>query len=80
MRSELKDISARKQLICITHLPQIASMAGVHYSVGKRVGGSKTETFIAELDRDARVKEVAMLLSGREVTEAGIKAAKELMK
>lgn len=76
---KLSEISKKKQIICITHLPQIASKAEHHYSVQKEVKGEKTQTFIKMLDKKERVLEIAKLLSGEKVTDASIKAAGELL-
>lgn len=73
------EISRKKQVICITHLPQIASYATLHYSVGKEIKGNKTETYIKRLDKKERILEIAKLLSGEKVTDSSIKAASELI-
>jgi len=76
---KLSEISQKKQIICITHLPQIASRGDYHYSVQKEVKGDKTQTFIKMLDKKDRVYEIAKLLSGEKVTDASLKAAGELL-
>jgi len=76
---KLREISVSKQLLCITHLPQIAAYSDTHYSVGKYVYEGKTETRIEKLDKELKVREVAKLLSGETVTETSIKAANELI-
>ncbi len=76
---KMHEISQKKQVICITHLPQIASYASVHYSVGKEIKGNKTETYIKRLDKKERIFEIAKLLSGEKVTDSSIKAAQELI-
>lgn len=76
---KLRQISSLKQLLCITHLPQIAACSDTHYSVGKHVSGGKTETRIEKLDSKDKVREVAKLLSGETVTDASMKAAEELI-
>ncbi len=77
--AKLAEISKKKQLICITHLPQIAAYGGLHYSVGKKTDGKRTETFIKQLGHEERVREIAKLLSGDRVTDASINAAEELI-
>jgi DNA repair protein RecN (Recombination protein N) len=77
--NKLYEISRKKQLICITHLPQIAGFSDTHYSVGKQVKDGKTETTIKKLNKKEKVEEVAKLLSGDKVTEASLKAAEELI-
>jgi DNA repair protein RecN (Recombination protein N) len=76
---KLKEISAKKQLLCITHLPQIAAYSDTHYSVEKHVVDNKTETQINRVKDDKKAEEVAKLLSGEKVTAASLEAAKELI-
>ncbi len=75
----LKSLSSFHQVIAITHLPQIAGLADIHFAVSKSEDGRRTKTTMQKLSLDERVHEVAKLMSGAEVTEAGIKGAKELM-
>ncbi len=76
---KMYEISRKKQVLCITHLPQIASFADVHYSVVKEIKENKTETNIKQLNKKERILEIAKLLSGEKVTESSIKAAQELI-
>ena len=66
-------------MLTITHLPQIAGLADTHFAVEKIEDGKRTATQLRKLDVDERVREVAKLMSGERVTEAGLKSAKELM-
>lgn len=79
----MKNLSRHHQIIAITHLPQIAGLADEHYVVEKveqKKGRSgRATTTIRKLTLEQRVREVARLLSGAEVTEAGLKSARELM-
>jgi len=75
----LKSLSDFHQVIAITHLPQIASLGDAHYVVEKRVKKGRAETSIRQLQLDEQVREVARLMSGAEVTEAGLAGARELM-
>ena len=77
---KLNSISSKKQLICITHLPQIAAYSSLHYSVGKKIKDNKTETIIIRLGKKEKKEEIAKLLSGEKVTDASLKAAEELIK
>lgn len=77
--AKLLEISGKKQLICITHLPQIAACAQTHFSVEKAVTGGKTETVIIKKTGADRETEVARLLSGEKVSEASLVAARELI-
>jgi DNA repair protein RecN (Recombination protein N) len=75
----LKNLSSFHQVIAITHLPQIAGLADAHYVVHKSENGKRTSTSIRKLSVDERVHEVAKLMSGEKVTEAGLEGAKELI-
>ena len=75
----LKKLSTHHQVIAITHLPQIAGMADHHFAVEKIEQNKRTQTQLRLLEEEDRVIEVAKLLSGSTVTEAGLKNARELM-
>ena len=77
----LRALGARHQhqVVCITHLPQIAALAETHYQVGKRVRGGRTLTWVKRVDGDARVDEIARMLAGGRVTPAARSHAKELI-
>lgn len=75
----LKKLSKHHQVIAITHLPQIAGLADTHFAVEKIESNKKTVTQLRPLNDGERVQEVAKLLSGEKITEAGLKSAKELM-
>lgn len=76
---KLKDLSQKRQLIAITHLPQIAGLADHHLCVTKRVTERGTETDIIELKNSARVEEIAKLLSGGGITDAALQQARNLI-
>ncbi len=76
---KLKEISKKKQLICITHLPQIAAFSDTHFSVAKGTQDGKTHTTINLLTSKEKTVEVAKLLSGETVTDASLKAAQDLI-
>ena len=75
----LKKLAASHQVIAITHLPQIAALADFHFAVEKSEQNGRTSTRLRELSETDRVHEVAKLLSGAAITEAGLESAKELM-
>ena len=75
---KLSVIAKKHQVLCITHLPQIAAMADVHYLIEKRVLNDKTITSISQLDYDASVNEIARLLGGATITDNTIAAANEM--
>ncbi len=76
---KLKRVATKRQVFCITHLPQIASMAGSHYGVTKSVKKERTSTEVRLLDRQERVEEIARMLGGKTITEATVKHAEEMI-
>lgn len=75
----LKNLAAFHQVVAITHLPQIAGLADEHFVVFKTETGGRTATSMRKLSLEDQVREVAKLMSGAEVTEAGLEGARELM-
>lgn len=76
---KLKEISRTHQIICITHLPQIASCGDFNYRIYKDSSDTSTFTHVEMLSPEEKVGEIARLLGGVSVTEATVKAAKELI-
>ncbi len=76
---KLQSLSSYHQIICITHLPQIASKRAAHFLVTKEVKGNRTQTRISELDRERRVSEIARLLGGKTVSKKAIARAREML-
>ena len=66
------------QVLCITHLPQIAAMADIHFEIEKHQKGTETITEIHPLDKEESVRELARLLGGAEITEAVLQNAREM--
>jgi DNA repair protein RecN (Recombination protein N) len=77
---KLKALSEYNQVLCITHLPQIAGKADAHFSVKKVVRENRTQTIIVRLDPAERVQEVARLLGGKVISERAIAHAEEMLK
>lgn len=75
----MKKLSESRQLICITHLPQIAAMSDTHFRVSKSEKNGETVAEIKYLDENEKINEVAKLISGEKVTESASKSAKELI-
>ncbi|KAF0139612.1 MAG: DNA repair protein RecN (Recombination protein N) [Stygiobacter sp.] len=75
----LKELASVHQIIAITHLPQIAGLADIHFAVEKRKSADRVVSSIRKLDNEKRVEEVAKLMSGEEITEAALNGARELM-
>ena len=66
------------QVICITHLPQIAAMANHHYLIDKQVNNGKTITSIEHLDKEKEIMELARLIGGVEITDTVVESAREM--
>jgi len=76
---KIKAISKNTQILCITHLPQIASLSDNHIYVDKIVESNKTFTKIKILNTAERIKEIARMLGGNENIEASMAHAKKLI-
>jgi DNA repair protein RecN (Recombination protein N) len=76
----LKKLAAANQVLCVTHLPQIASFADHHYLVEKRESKGRTVAQVEELDRAARTREIGRMLSGQKLTPEALKNAEQLIK
>ena len=74
---KLYTVSKGKQVMCVTHLPQIAGMADSHYLIAKHEENGRTYTQVAELDRDGRRHELARLHGGDHITETTLASAEE---
>ena len=72
-------LAGKRQVICITHLPQIAAMADIHFYIEKRVDSGVTRTKISLLEKEERISEVARMLGGEEVSPAALQNARELI-
>lgn len=77
--SIMKEMSGGRQVMAITHLPQVASQGNAHFLVYKEESASAANTNIKSLSDEERVKEIAKLLSGEEITEAALTNARELL-
>lgn len=76
---KLHQIAKKQQVICITHLPQVAAQGNVHFYVNKRVASGKAKMQIAELSGKSRVQEVARLISGEKITKTSLAHAESLL-
>jgi DNA repair protein RecN (Recombination protein N) len=75
----LRKLGQDRQVLCVTHLPQVASQANQHFQVSKRNNGGKTLSSIDALDSNARVEEIARMLGGLEITATTRSHARELL-
>ncbi|NOQ18901.1 MAG: DNA repair protein RecN [Desulfobacterales bacterium] len=76
---KLADLAAHHQVICITHLPQIAKFGDQHYSISKHVTKGRTRTSISLLSDKDRYKEIARMLGGEKITQATLEHAREML-
>lgn len=77
---KLKSLAATSQVLCVTHLPQIASFADHHYLIEKREIRGRTRTSVRRLDDTERTEEIARMLSGAKITEEALKHAAEILR
>ncbi len=76
---KLKGIGKNKQVICITHLPQLAAAADNHYLIQKNTDGEMASTTLTELDERGREEELARIIDGREVSDLALKHARQML-
>jgi DNA repair protein RecN (Recombination protein N) len=76
----LKKLSAANQVLCVTHLPQIAGFADHHYRVEKLESRGRTVAVIEELQNEARTREIGRMLSGQKLTEEALRNAEQLIR
>ncbi len=77
---KLKQLSRSTQVLCVTHLPQIASFADHHFLIAKREAEGRTRTFVRSLENGERTRELARMMSGAKLTETSIKHAEQMLK
>ena len=77
---KLKEVSRTRQVLCVTHLAQIASLADSHYKISKSVKNDKTYTEVNPLDHDGRRDELARIIGGVEITQATLDYAEEMLR
>lgn len=77
---KLRQLAARRQVLCVTHLPQVAAQGQHHFAIQKEVRAGKTQTRVAALDSAGRVGELARMLGGREITASTEAHAAEMLR
>lgn len=77
---KLKEIAQGQQVICVTHLPQVAAFADHHYLIEKAQSKGRAAMKVVSLNKDNRVQEIARLISGEKITKTSLEHAKELLK
>lgn len=76
---QLRKLGDNRQVLCVTHLPQVASQAHNHYKVTKIKGNNSTSTGMLVLNNDQRIEEIARMMGGIEITESTLNLAKEML-
>ena len=76
---KLKSLARFKQVLCVTHLPQLAALADTHLLISKAERGGRTYTSVTPLDREGRKKELARIIGGTHITETTLKSAEEML-
>lgn len=76
---KLADLARHHQVVCITHLPQIAKFGDHHFRISKRVADGRTRTLITRLTPEARTREIARMLGGERITRVTLEHARELL-
>jgi DNA repair protein RecN (Recombination protein N) len=77
---KLKELARTNQVLCVTHLPQIATFADHHYLIEKKESAGRTRTAVRNITGNERTEEVARMLSGAKVTESSLKHAEQMIK
>ena len=76
---KLKSLSAAQQVLCVTHQPQIASLADRHFVVEKSVSGKRTSISVRELSKPEQVEEIARMLAGETISDTAREHAREML-
>jgi DNA repair protein RecN (Recombination protein N) len=77
---KLKELARTHQIICVTHLPQIATFADHHYLISKKEVSGRTRTTVGEITGEERTEEIARMLSGAKLTDTSLKHAEQMIK
>ena len=76
---KLRSVAKHKQVLCVTHLPQMAALASTHLLIAKEERGGRTYTSVTPLDREGRKRELARIIGGASITETTLKSAEEML-
>ena len=79
MGQKLKQVSRDRQVLCITHLAQIASLADHHFLIAKDEKNGRMETSVLPLQKEGRVREIARIMGGMQTTETLLHTAEEML-
>lgn len=76
---KMRAIAMRKQVLCVTHLPQIAALGSAHFRVEKHTDGERTQTNVVRLDQDGRIREISRLVGGAQDSESSLAHARHML-
>ena len=76
---KLRSVSKSKQVLCVTHLPQLAALASTHLLIAKEERDGRTYTTVTPLDKEGRKRELARIIGGSQITETTLKSAEEML-
>ena len=76
---KLRSVAVNKQVLCVTHLPQLAALAQTHLLIAKEERNGRTYTTVTPLDLEGRKKELARIIGGANITETTLKSAEEML-
>ena len=76
---KLRSVARTKQVLCVTHLPQIAALGDTHMLIAKSERDGRTYTTVTPLDHRGRMEELARIIGGANITETTLKSAEEML-
>ena len=79
MARKLQSVARHKQVLCVTHLPQMAALADTHLLIAKQQRQGRTYTSVTPLDLEGRKRELARIIGGEKITETTLKSAEEML-
>ena len=77
---KLHKLARHKQVLCVTHLPQMAALANTHMLISKSERDGRTYTTVTPLDLEGRKRELARIIGGANITETTLKSAEEMLR
>ena len=77
---KLRSVAVHKQVLCVTHLPQLAALANTHQLIAKSERDGRTDTSVTPLDLEGRKRELARIIGGANITETTLKSAEEMLR